>query len=142
MTKEGPLCFPYSAGEFQVLAVQGAPDIENVTNFCVFYKALVLQSLWNGNFFELADNGLSGCSPVVRENSRKWGRCWWCLECGSRALVGGWDLSKNCVDHSRCEVKRTLSPRSVHRCLNWISFLSPVQREQTLVQRFFRSADP
>ena len=46
-------------------------DIENVTKFCDFYKALVLQSLWNGNFFELADNGLLGCMAVVGAPSQK-----------------------------------------------------------------------
>lgn len=38
-------CFAYSAGEFQVLAVQGAPAIETVHNFCDSYKALMLQRL-------------------------------------------------------------------------------------------------
>ncbi len=36
-------------------------DIENVTNFYDFYKALMLQSLRKGNFFELADNKVLGC---------------------------------------------------------------------------------
>jgi hypothetical protein len=47
--------------------------IENIHSFCVFYKALVLQSLWNGIFFELADNEPLGCRMIVnlREATRK-----------------------------------------------------------------------
>ncbi len=48
-------------------------DIENVTNFCGFYKALVLQSLWDKHFFKLADNGLYGCIGVVVMCERKIG---------------------------------------------------------------------
>jgi len=48
-------------------------DIENVTNLCFFYNPLALQSLWNGNFLDLADNGVLGCVVVVVVNSRKWG---------------------------------------------------------------------
>ena len=47
--------------------------IENVYNFYDFYKALMLQSLRKGNFFELADNEVLGCSRVVGADSRKWG---------------------------------------------------------------------
>ena len=49
-------------------------DIENVTNFYGFYKALMLKSLRSELFFELADNGMLSCIPVVAVNSRKWGR--------------------------------------------------------------------
>ena len=48
-------------------------SIENVYNFCDFYKALVLKSLWNLNFLELADNGLLSCIAVVVVYERKWG---------------------------------------------------------------------
>jgi len=39
--------------------------IENVTNFRVFYKVLILKGLWNMNFAEFVDNGLLGCMRVV-----------------------------------------------------------------------------
>jgi len=32
-------------------------DIENVTNFCDFCKALMAQGLWKGDFTEFGDNG-------------------------------------------------------------------------------------
>jgi len=35
MMKEGPLCFAYSVDEFQVLAVQSAPDIKSDVQTCV-----------------------------------------------------------------------------------------------------------
>jgi len=55
-------------------------DIENVYNFCIFYKALVLQSIWNGDFFEFGDNGLLSCIRVVGLEPRKWG-CFWGASC-------------------------------------------------------------
>ena len=50
---------------------QPATSIENIHKFHVFYNALTLQHLWSEHFFELADNGLLGCSQVVGVNSRK-----------------------------------------------------------------------
>jgi len=55
------------------LAQELTPVIKNVHKFCDFYRALMLQSLRKWNFFELADNGLLGCSGVVGANARKWG---------------------------------------------------------------------
>ena len=55
------------------IAQEIAPAIENVNKFHVFYKSLASQSLWSGNFFELADNGVLSCRKVVGKSSRKWG---------------------------------------------------------------------
>ena len=48
-----------------------AQDIEYVTKFSAFCNPLPLNSLWSGYFFELADNGPSGCTPVVT-NDKFW----------------------------------------------------------------------
>jgi len=65
-------------------------DIENVHKFSAFCNPLALNSLWNGHFFELADNGLSGCMLVVVVNARKWGHFGvaWCVRTGPDWLVG------------------------------------------------------
>ncbi len=39
--------------------------IENVHIFLDFYKALTINNLWSGHFFELADNGLLDYTVVV-----------------------------------------------------------------------------
>ena len=58
-----------------------APHIENVHNFCDSYKALLLYSLRTAHFFELADNRLLNCTPVVDAGSPRKGAlkaivCW------------------------------------------------------------------
>jgi hypothetical protein len=63
--------------------------IENVTIFSAFCNPLALRDLWNGHFFELADNGLLGCSGVVGVNSRKWSYFGGtCSQLGARWLAG------------------------------------------------------
>jgi len=44
---------------------QPATVIENVTNFCYFCNALMLQSLWNEIFVEFGDKRLLSCTPVA-----------------------------------------------------------------------------
>ena len=74
---------------------QNETVIENVHKFHVFYNALTLQHLWSEHFFELEDNGLWGCIPVVYIYSRKWssfrGIC-----ARPSALIGWWDRFKSC----------------------------------------------
>jgi len=44
---------------------------ENVTNFCVFYKALMLKGLRHWIFVEFGDDGFLGCIAVVGFNCQK-----------------------------------------------------------------------
>ena len=44
---------------------QPATVIENVTNFCYFCNALMLQGLWNEIFVEFGDKRLLSCTPVA-----------------------------------------------------------------------------
>lgn len=48
-------------------------DIETGAKFSDFHNLLSLHVLWDGHFFEFADNGSSGCSLVVRVNLVKMG---------------------------------------------------------------------
>jgi len=76
--------------EFRFNSGNNRVRIENVTTFYDFRKALMLHGLWNEVFIEFRDNGLSGCSPVVGADSRKWGHVWTCFceRTGPDRLVG------------------------------------------------------
>jgi len=78
-----------SSGSKSSITQEIATAIETVHNFCVFYKAMLLQSLWNGNFFELRDNGLWGCSQVVYFFLAKMGPFLGHL-CAARCILIGW----------------------------------------------------